>query len=64
MAKKTKKQKRKAKVKAKNKQNSYFQVIKDSFRIDSNRLAITFPNKQKRKEYIQALISDFESRLV
>ena len=63
MAKKTKKQKRTAKVKSRSKQHKQFQTIKDMFRVDKNKLAITFPNKQKRKEYIQALYDDFNRQL-
>ena len=63
MAKKNKNQKRKAKVKAKNKQHFHFQSVKELFRIDINKLAITFPNPQKRKEYLQALYDDFDRRL-
>jgi len=63
MAKKTKNQKRKAKVKAKSKQHKQFQTIKDMFRVDRYKLAITFPNKQERIDYLKALDSDFERQL-
>ena len=64
MAKKTKNQKRKAKVKAKNKQHFHFQTIKSLFRIDSNGMKIKIPNKQERINYIEALVSDFDRKLV
>ena len=63
MAKKTKNQKRKAKVKAKNKQHNHFQSIRDSVHIDENKLAIKIPNKQKRINYIEALVSDLDRQL-
>ncbi len=59
MAKKNKNQKRKAKVKAKNKQHFHFQSVKELFRIDMNKLAITFPNAPKRKQNLHALYDDF-----
>jgi hypothetical protein len=61
MAKKTKKQKRAKKLKAKKQKQQIFQD--NRVRIDELGLKIKMPNKEQRKEYISALIADFDNMI-
>lgn len=63
MAKKTKQQKRKDKLTKRKTSKQIHNKQMDSVFVDKNKIALSFPDKEKRIEYIQTLIDDFDEQL-
>ena len=63
MAKKTKKQKRNSKLKARTKQRVISNNVNNLVQFDDAKLLVTIPNRDKRLDYIRALIVDMDKQI-